>query len=256
MKIIISPAKKMKEDHSWLFPQQKPVYEKEAGILLKQLLQYSVEELQVLMKANESICRLNYERFRRLDFTGIGTPAILAYEGLQYQHIGADVLEQDQLSYLEDHLRILSGFYGILRPLDEVWPYRLEMQTRLSVGKKKNLYDFWGEKIYRELIKEDHIIINLASKEYSKAVERYLTPDDCFITCIFGELVDGRVKVKGTKAKEARGDMVRYLAERKVEEPEKIKEFDNGHFCYEEALSGERNYVFLRYGSQNGKNSV
>ena len=121
--------------------------------------------------------------------------------------------------------------------MDGVIPYRLEMQTRLETvsnsRKKRDLYDFWEEDIYRELVKEERIILNLASKEYSKTVAPYVREDVRYITCIFGEWAEGRVKVKGTQAKIARGEMVRWLSENQIEEVEKVKEFQGLGYRYE-----------------------
>ena len=141
------------------------------------------------------------------------TPAILSYEGIQYQYMAPAIFEKGMLDYIQEHLRILSGFYGVLRPMDGVTPYRLEMQARASIDGSKNLYDFWGEELYEEVRDESGIIINLASKEYSKAIEGFLTPKDTMITCVFGDLEDGKVVQKGTYAKMARGgkQIIMYL---------------------------------------------
>ena len=124
-------------------------------------------------------------------------------------------------------------------------PYRLEMQAKLSVHGKKDLYDFWGERLYRELTDGDHLILNLASKEYAKAVEKYLTPEDRFITVEFGEWKNGKVKQKATLAKMARGEMVRFIAENRIQDPEEIKAFHELGFSCEETLSDEKKFVFI-----------
>lgn len=149
-------------------------------------------------------------------------------------------------NYIQEHLRIISGFYGVLKPLDGVVPYRLEMQAKAEVEGRDNLYDFWGDKIYRNVLDEDRIIINLASKEYSKCIEHYLKPDDIFITCVFGELKYGKVIQKGTLAKMARGEMVRYMAENHVNDLEQLKEFAGLGYQYEKEISKEREYIFLK----------
>ena len=146
--------------------------------------------------------------------------------------------------YVQEHLRILSGFYGVLKPFDGVVPYRLEMQAKASDA--GDLYRFWGDRIYREVTEGDRVILNLASKEYSRCVEKYLQPEDRFITCVFGELSDGKVKQKGTFAKMARGEMVRFLAERRAEDPEEAKGFDRLGYRFSEEFSGEDEIVFLR----------
>lgn len=133
----------------------------------------------------------------------------------------------------------------MLKPFDGVTPYRLEMQARLSVKGKKDLYDFWGDRLYRELTEDDHLILNLASKEYSKAVEKYLTPRDRFITVEFGQIKDGKVKQKATLAKMVRGEMVRFMAENNICDLEGIKKFQALGFRYSEERSDTDKMVFL-----------
>jgi cytoplasmic iron level regulating protein YaaA (DUF328/UPF0246 family) len=154
---------------------------------------------------------------------------------------------------VQSHLRILSGFYGVLKPMDGVTPYRLEMQAKAEVDGFKNLYEFWGDKIYREVMDESRTVINLASKEYSKCVENYLQPGDRFITCVFGELSEEtgkksgkpRVVQKGVYAKMARGEMVRFMAVNDIREPEQVREFDWSGYSFREDLSTETKYVFV-----------
>lgn len=174
------------------------------------------------------------------------TPALLSYEGIQYQYMAPAVFEEGQYEYVQEHLRILSGFYGVLRPMDGVTPYRLEMQAKVKLSVKKDLYDYWGERLYREILDESRIIVNLASKEYSRCVERYLCPQDTFITCVFGEYVNGKVRQKGTYAKMARGEMVRFMAENKIDCPEEMKNFRRMGYVFREELSDKQNYVFVQ----------
>lgn len=176
------------------------------------------------------------------------TPAILSYEGLQYQHMAPEVFTDMALSYVQEHLRILSGFYGVLKPFDGVVPYRLEMQAGLSVAGKKDLYAFWGRRLYCRLMEdnEDGVILNLASKEYAGAVEPYVKTPCRFITVSFEEDVDGKRKQKGTFAKMARGEMVRFLAENGIEDIEGVKRFTGSGYRFREELSGEWNYVFVK----------
>ena len=155
------------------------------------------------------------------------------------------MFETDQLAYIREHLRILSGFYGLLRPFDGVTPYRLEMQARLSVDGHKDLYAFWGSRLADLLAAETDLVLNLASKEYSRAVEPHLPPTVRFLTCAFGELKDGKVIEKGTMCKMARGQMVRWLAENNVTDPEAIKGFADLDYCFSSAHSAENNYVFI-----------
>jgi cytoplasmic iron level regulating protein YaaA (DUF328/UPF0246 family) len=130
--------------------------------------------------------------------------------------------------------------------MDGVVPYRLEMQAKAAVSGHKNLYDFWGDSLYREVLDDSRVIINLASKEYYKCVEKYLQPDDRFITCVFGEMEGSKIVQKGVYAKMARGEMVRYMAANGVTEPEQIRTFDWSGYQFREELSSEKQYVFTR----------
>ena len=142
--------------------------------------------------------------------------------------------------------RILSGFYGVLKPLDGVVPYRLEMQAKAAVNGHANLYDFWGDVLYREVLDDSRIIVNLASQEYAKCIEKHLAPEDRFITCVFGEIEHGKVVQKGVYAKMARGDMVRYLAEIQADAQEQIKGFNISGYHFDESRSTDTEYVFIR----------
>ena len=178
------------------------------------------------------------------------TPALLSYEGIQYQYMAPGVFETRHWDYVQQHLRILSGFYGILRPLDGIVPYRLEMQAKLKMGSTQDLYAFWGDRIYRELAEGEDFLLNLASIEYSRAAEKYIDRKTRFVTCVFGELSDGKVKVKGTMAKMARGEMVRFMAERGVRDAEGLKGFDRLGYRYCQEKSGDKEYVFIKIREQ------
>lgn len=246
MKIIISPAKKMNVDTDLLPATGMPVFLEQTEQILKALKEMSYEQLKELWGCNDKLTALNVQRLAQMDVKKGRTPALLSYEGLQYQHMAPAVFTEAAFTYLEEHLRILSGFYGVLAPFDGVTPYRLEMQAGLSVNGSIDLYDFWGDRLYRAVLDADRTIVNLASREYARAVEKYLTPEDRLITCVFGELADGRVKQKGTFAKMARGEMVRFLAEEGITDVEGIKDFQTLGYRFCEERSGERELVFLR----------
>ncbi len=223
MRIIISPAKKMNVREDILNYRNLPVFLEETDRIMDWMKSLSLEEAKALWGCNEKLAKQNFERFAKMELRRRLTPAILSYEGIQYQYMAPAVFENQMLAYVQEHLRILSGFYGVLKPLDGVTPYRLEMQAKAKVDGAGDLYDFWGDRLYREVLDDSHIIINLASKEYSKCIEKYLLPKDRFITCIFGELSNGKVVQKGTYAKMARGEMVRFMAENNISEPEEMK---------------------------------
>ena len=246
MRIIISPAKKMNTDTDSLAWKKLPVFLDKTEQLVKILQGMQYDELKKLWKCNDSIAEMNMQRLADMDLHSCLTPALLAYEGIQYQYMAPGVFTDQEFDYVEKHLRILSGFYGILNPYDGVVPYRLEMQAKLKVGDAKDLYGFWGSSLAEQLFAETDCIINLASKEYSICISRYLPEHVRFITCVFGEKKDGKVIEKGTMCKMARGEMVRFLAENQISNPEEIKAFDRLDYRFDAECSDERQFVFIR----------
>ena len=263
LRIIISPAKQMRVDTDSMICSTLPVFMDKTEILMHWIQSLSYEEQKKLWACNDGIARQNAERFTHMDLRKNLTPAILSYDGIQYTYMAPAVFEDGQYDYVQEHLRILSGFYGVVKPMDGVVPYRLEMgakwtslpaQAKETISGYKNLYDFWGDRIYQEVIHGSKdsgsyhggTIVNLASKEYSKCIEKYLQPDDRYITCIFGELKGGKVVQKGVYAKMARGEMVRYMAANNIIEPERIKAFDWSGYRFREDLSSDEKYVFVQ----------
>lgn len=246
MRMIISPAKKMREDTDTLPAMTTPVFLDRAGELKDWLNAMDAGTQQKLWACNEKIAAQNRERFLSMDLQRNLTPAVLSYDGIQYQYMAPAVLEESALSYLQEHLRILSGFYGVLRPMDGVVPYRLEMQAKGAPGRHKDLYDYWKDAIYEETVNGDHLILNLASKEYAKCIEPCLQKGDVFITCVFAEKAGGKPVTKGVYAKMARGSMVRFLAERGAKDPEEAKSFDIAGYHFDPERSTDTEYVFVR----------
>jgi len=251
MRFIISPAKKMKVDTDSLSYQGLPTFLPRTEQLCKILQSMSDSELKKLWKCNEQIAQLNIQRLQNMDLHNRLTPALLAYEGIQYQYMAPGVFTEQALYYVQEHLRILSGFYGILKPFDGVTPYRLEMQAKLRAGKCKDLYAYWGDSLGRVLFAETDCIVNLASKEYSICVTNYLPKNVRLITCVFGEEKDGKVIEKGTMCKMARGEMVRYMAENQIEDPEQIKAFDRLNYHFNPVYSNDKKFVFIRKATNN-----
>ena len=246
MKIIISPAKQMQVDTeacACTVPQFLP----QTKEILAQLQSMSMPDLQKLWGCNGALAEQNFARIRRMDLEHNLTPAVLAYVGLQYTHMGPRVLEAAAWDYVCENLRILSGFYGLLRASDGVTPYRLEMQAKLALAGKKNLYQYWGASLYEALTKEDKVILNLASKEYSKVIEPFADDNVRIVSCIFG-CVDkkGGYKVKATEAKMARGSMVRWCAEHNAQSPEDVQAFSTYGYDFKPELSSEHEYVFIK----------
>lgn len=255
LKIIISPAKKMKQLSEFNSFITTPSFIKEAAFLRAFLRTLPVEELKKLWQCSDALTTKNREQLHTFALSDSLTPAILSYEGIQYQYMAPQVFSEAQWSYVSKNLRILSGFYGILKPTDGVIPYRLEMQAKLLMKETKNLYTFWNERLYAELFgKNDYVdcksqnlqIINLASVEYSKAILPYIKEPASCITCVFGEEVQGKIKVKGTQAKMARGEMVRWMAEHNIEHAEDIKQFNSLCFHFDKDRSSKQEYVFLK----------
>ena len=246
MKIILSPAKKMNIDTDSLAPMGLPAFLDRTDEILAWLKHKSHEELKALWKCNDKIAEQNVKRLERMDLHKNLTPAVLAYEGIAYQYMAPAVLEDGHFAYLQEHLRILSAFYGVLKPMDGVTPYRLEMQAKATIGNTKNLYDYWGNSLYNAVRDESGIIINLASKEYAKCIEKYRSSEDTYITITFCELSGAKLVTKGTYAKMARGEMVRFMAENSIEDPEEIKNFDRLGYAYRDNLSSETEYIFER----------
>ena len=246
MRIIISPAKKMKVDTDSFPYRDLPKFLTNTEEICGQLQSMSYEELKKLWKCNDQIAELNVRRLRDMDLLGPLTPAVLAYEGIQYQYMAPGVFTDQEYAYIQEHLRILSGFYGILRPFDGVTPYRLEMQAKLKIGACKDLYAYWGDRLAQNLFLETGCILNLASKEYSVCVSKFLPDTVRFITCVFGEEKGGKVIEKGTMCKMARGEMVRYMAQNQVSTPEQIKSFNRLNYRFDESRSYDNTYIFLR----------
>lgn len=187
MRIILSPAKRMREDFDGLPWRDLPIFLSDAERLMKRMQAMSVEALQQLWKCNSSIAMQNVERLARMNLRRNLTPAILAYDGIAFQHMAPSVFTEGELEYVQEHLRILSGLYGMLRPFDGVTPYRLEMQAKLTIDGKRDLYAFWSNEIAKAVCSGARYVVNLASKEYSSCVSRHLPDGVPMIDCVFGQ---------------------------------------------------------------------
>ena len=246
MKIIISPAKKMNIETDILECRGFPVFMEKTKALMEYMKRLDYEEAKKMWGCSDRLARENFQRLSCMDLYKTLTPALLSYEGIQYQYMAPGVFEDRQWEFVQEHLRILSGFYGVVKPFDGVVPYRLEMQTKIALPSCRDLYTYWGSDIYKEISGNSRWILNLASKEYSKCVEKFLKNGEKYITCTFGEWKNGKIIQKGTLAKMARGEMVRFLAVQGICEPDGVKEFRGLGFSYRKEFSTEENYVFLR----------
>jgi cytoplasmic iron level regulating protein YaaA (DUF328/UPF0246 family) len=254
MIIILSPAKTLKMEKALntnLYTQ--PIFIKEASSLIKELIKYSPPEMESLMKVNSKLAEQNFMRhisWKEEHDLSNGKQALLAYDGAVYQGISVGDLSQQQLTFANDHLRILSGLYGVLRPLDLIQPYRLEMGTKLKNRQGNNLYKFWNRKLTSYLKKEfikqnDNVLIDLASKEYSSVIDMSKI-NAKVITPVFKDYKNGTHKVITIYAKRARGLMSRFIIENEIILPSELKEFNEEGYCYNKYLSSDAELVYTR----------
>lgn len=249
MKIIISPAKQMRVDVDTFDATSTPIFLKQATEIRDYLQSLSIDELKKVWNVNDKLFKLNYQRLSTMNFNDeLLTPAILGFDGLQYKYMSPDLFTQPALDFIQDNLRILSSFYGVLRPFDGIKPYRLEMRAKVHVNGTKNLHEFWNHTWFDELAREDNVILNLASKMYASQIEKYqkLHPEVRFITCIFGHYDRNKDKVirDNTYAKMSRGEMVRFIAENQITDYKKLSKFSD--FGYNCVSSSRDKLLFLR----------
>ena len=251
---ILSPAKKLdKKTDRTIGQTTTPAFLDDSRKLMGELRQLSPEQISSLMDVSRKIAELNYERFARWQppfHKDNATPAVLLFNGQAYLGLEAESLDDDDLYFAQDHLRILSGLYGLLRPLDLIQPYRLEMAAKLSNSRGKDLYDFWGEKLTRAINEalnthKSKVLINLASHEYFKAIRPQVLEGD-IITPVFKEKKGNQYKTVAVYAKTARGLMTRFIIENRIEDPEALKGFDELGYLYSAEMSDEKEWVFIR----------
>lgn len=234
----------MKIDRDSFPIQSKPQFLDKTRILERFLKSRSNEQLKDLWHASENVTKQSILQLENMNLDERLTPAILAFSGIQYQYMAPDLFTQPALDYIQKNLRILSGFYGMLRPFDGVCPYRLELNTKMVGFRDYSLYHFWGSDIAENLFQEDNIVIDLASKQYTRLVKPYLSQGRQLITVDFQELKNGRWKTVGVHAKMARGEMVRYIAEKQIKNPTDLQDFNDFEFQFEPDVSTKDHYVF------------
>ena len=245
MRIIISPAKKMRVDTDTLPWKDLPCMIDKAEVLYSKLRSMSYGELKKLWGCSDAIAEQNLERLKTSDLRTRLTPAILSYEGIQYRYMAPGVFTRKELDYVQTHLRILSGLYGVLRPFDGVTPYRLEMQAKLKIGNVKDLYSYWGGTLAENLWRESDCVVNLASREYGDCVSHYPRSGKQLIGCVFGEEMDGRIVEKGTLCKMARGEMVRWMAVHQITRVSDLTGLQALGYRFSPAHSNQTHLVFL-----------
>ena len=246
MKIIISPAMKMKVDTNAFAAKSQPQFLTQAKELSDFLKKCSFTQLKAIWGGSDRTTEEGQKQLAALDITEVEglTPAIISYSGIQYQYMAPDLFTAEALAYLQKNVRILSGLYGVLRPFDGVWPYRLEMKNKVLGFREPNLYKYWGETLADNLFDKNDVVINLASKEYSKNIAPYLSDKRQMITIDFQEQKNGQWKTVGVHAKMARGEMVRFISENKLKQPEELQQFDDFGFQFVAEESTASRYVF------------
>ncbi len=252
MLVVISPAKRL--DWSPVGGEiTQPEFQDDAVRLSKTMRGLTLGDLKKLMDLSPDLARLNRDRFKVFEADPVREairPSVHAFAGDTYIGLEASSLEQEELDWAQDHLRILSGLYGVLRPMDAIQPYRLEMGSRLKTRRGRNLYDYWGTQISKALVLQalelgTDTLINCASQEYFGAADtkalklRVITP-------VFMEVKNGEAKIVSFFAKKARGSMARFVIQRRLTDPEGIKDFDLGGYRYQPDMSEGDRWVFLR----------
>ncbi len=252
MLVVISPAKKLNENcnKDIISKVTIPPFLEDSKKIVNTLRKYSTDKLSKLMNISEKISLLNYERYIKwsLPFNKNNAhPALLLFQGDVYKGISADDFLKEDFLFAQNSLRILSGLYGILKPLDLIQPYRLEMGTQIKIGKYNDLYDFWGEEITKVINKDKNsdYLINLASVEYFKSIKKDKLKAK-LINIIFKEKRNGNYKIIGINAKKARGLMSRYIIKNKINNPEDLKKFKEENYIYNKNLSSDSDWVFTR----------
>ena len=248
MLAVISPAKKMNFDPLDGVDATYPALQEDANILAGHAKKFSVSKLREMMKLSEDLAKLNKERFAAFADASNdlnSKQAGFAFAGDTYQGLQIETFSASDLAYSQDHLRILSGLYGALRPLDRIQPYRLEMGRRMKTKAGETLYDFWGARIAGALDEvSDGTVINLASNEYFKAAKKNL--QSTVITPQFKEDRDGDLKTIGFFAKKARGMMARFIVKNRIKDLESLKGFDEEGYAFQAKLSNATTFVFTR----------
>ena len=251
MLIVISPAKTLDFDSKPVTNKySQPRFLTQSQQLIDELKTLSVSDVASLMKLSDKLAGLNMARFQTwstpFDLEN-AKQAVLAFKGDVYTGLDADSLDGSGFEFMQQHLRILSGLYGVLRPLDLIQAYRLEMGTKFSNNKGKNLYQFWGAQL-RESIETElsaGVLINLASNEYFKVLQAKKL-NARIITPIFKDWKNGQYKIISFYAKKARGLMTRYIIDHKIEQPEEIQKFDMDGYRFSAEMSKEDDWVFIR----------
>lgn len=250
MLLILSSAKTLVFDDAFTIPETtQPVFEEEGDFLVNLLKRFSEKDLGKLLKISESLANLNYQRFQSF-YNSKKQAAILAYRGDVFKQLQLNKFNNNDYLFAQNHVRIISGLYGILRPFDQISPYRLEMNTRLKTEKDDNLYQFWGEKVTEKLNHElekhnNKVLLNLASDEYSRIIktDQFNYP---IFKVAFKEMRNGKLKTIGIMAKKNRGLMTNWIIQNRIDDLSKLKDYDGLGYHYDASLSNEHEIVFIK----------
>ncbi|BDS11665.1 peroxide stress protein YaaA [Aureispira anguillae] len=249
MLLLLSPAKTLDFQATSVQNYTQPQLLAQSQKLIKKMQTFDAPKLQKLMGVSEKIADLNVERFNNFSVPfdlSNAKQAILAFKGDVYQGLAAETFDEKELAFAQEHIGILSGLYGFLRPLDLMQPYRLEMGTKLKIRQANNLYEFWKSTITEQInATQTKDIVNLASNEYFKAIKKKELNGNLW-TVNFKELRNGKYKVISFFAKKARGMMAQYVVKNRLQNPEDMKSFDLDSYQFNEALSTERELMFTR----------
>ncbi len=252
MLVLLSPAKKLNEEQQLVDNCTNPIFVADSEKLIKSLRKYSSKKLGTLMKLSPALSELNVTRYKswEINHTTNVSPAALMFNGEVYSGLNAKSFSEEEKGKAQNHLRILSGLYGVLKPFDLIHPHRLEMGTKLKIGKKSNLYEFWGDKIVDEInsitsTHKEEVIVNLASNEYFKSVNKKKL-NATIVTPVFKDFSNGQYKTVMVYAKKARGFMASYIIKNKIENIDDLIGFDTEGYCYNQEASTEKEMVFYR----------
>ncbi len=251
LKIVISPAKKL--DLKSSFPGADfttPLFVNEAEQIIEVMHKKSPVEIKKMMKLSDNLAHLNWQRYQswKKEIDTNARPAIFTFNGNAYNGLSVHSLPEKKLPKLNEQLRILSGLYGLLRPFDYIYPYRMEMGAKLSFDNYKNLYEFWRDKITRQLnseLKNNDFLVNLASQEYFKAIDTKKLKAPVY-HIVFKEYKNGELKTISLYAKIARGLMTRFIIQNDIKTPDELKLFNINHYAFDADLSGDYKFVFTR----------
>ncbi len=206
----------------------------------------SIDEIMTIMGINYKLAEMNKLRYERIKFDNNGSPAILCYTGTAYKNMNPSIFNDQEIEFCREHVRILSGLYGVLNPYDSVYEYRLELKSKISVDGTRDLYEYFGRVMYDDIVRCDRQIVNLCSNEYSKSVKPYITSRDMFITCVFKTNKNGYLRIVANDAKAARGRMVNFIVRNRITRVELLKEFDELNYRFDKTLSNSGEYVFIK----------